>query len=409
MKFKCINEALDWIMAQRRNGSEFNKFKKVIEELDNPQDKFKMIHVAGTNGKGSTITYIRDILMMNGYKVGTMQSPHYLTHLDRIRINNQNIPDEVFLRILNQNVDYYIQKELNMFEMDYLIMCQYFLEEDVDFAIVEVGMGGRLDSTNVVNRPILSIITTIGYDHMKELGDTLEKICIEKCGIIKNNCPVLIGDLEDNLKLIVKNIAEERNSEYLVLDDYTYIKPTLFKYHNERYEISSYAKYQVHNASLALKAIDYLKDYHYIKYDIGQIKKALKISLWKGRFEIVNDEPMVIVDGAHNIEAIKALVDSLKDIKLTKGILFSAINTKEYAKMLNLLMEYGDELVITSFDHPLIIDGKKLANEFNIQYIKDNTKAYNYLKDRYQCIIVCGSLYFLSEMISKGEICKKIK
>ena len=172
MKFKTIEEALNWITAQRRNGSEFAKFKCAMNKLGNPQDKFKMIHVAGTNGKGSTVCFLRDVLMALGYKVGTLQSPHYLTHLDRIRVNGINIDGQSFLDILNEYYDFFETNDLNMFEMDYVIMCEYFKREGVDFALVEVGMGGRLDSTNVIKSPIMSIITTIGFDHMHELGDT---------------------------------------------------------------------------------------------------------------------------------------------------------------------------------------------------------------------------------------------
>ena len=125
MKFTKIDEALDWIMSKRRNGVEFEKFKQTVEDMGHPESKLKMIHVAGTNGKGSVVAYLRDALKAMGYKVGTLQSPHYKTHLDRIRINNQNIPDETFLRLLNKNLDFFISKDLNMFEMDYLIIsCQ---------------------------------------------------------------------------------------------------------------------------------------------------------------------------------------------------------------------------------------------------------------------------------------------
>ena len=177
--FVNIEEALAWIMNKRNNNYSFEHFKKVAEDFGNIQDKLKMVHVAGTDGKGSTVNYLADLLISQGFKVGTFTSPHYVTHLDRIRINGSNIPDQDFLKLLNKNYDFFIENDLSMFEMDYLLMAEYFYEEKVDYAVVEVGLGGRLDSTNIVKSPLLEIITTIGYDHMDRLGNTLTEICRE--------------------------------------------------------------------------------------------------------------------------------------------------------------------------------------------------------------------------------------
>ncbi len=159
--FTCIEEALDWVMKRRKEDTSFFDHVRNMAELGDPQDDFPMVHVAGTNGKGSTVAYLRDLLMSQGYKVGTLQSPHYETHLDRIRINGENIPGDVFMDILNEYYDFIIDHRMPMFEIDYLIMCQWFKREKIDIAVVEVGMGGRLDSTNVVHHPLLSVITTI--------------------------------------------------------------------------------------------------------------------------------------------------------------------------------------------------------------------------------------------------------
>ena len=399
MKFKTIEEALNWITAQRRNGSEFAKFKCAMNKLGNPQDKFKMIHVAGTNGKGSTVCFLRDALMALGYKVGTLQSPHYLTHLDRIRVNGINIDGQSFLDILNEYYDFFETNDLNMFEMDYVIMCEYFKREAVDFALVEVGMGGRLDSTNVIKSPIMSIITTIGFDHMHELGDTLEKICYEKCGIIKNNSHVLVGGLNANLKAMVNCLAKYRNSIYHSILDFEDLGSRTFKYRNLEYQLYSYAKYQMHNASLAIEALYLLDSLNYIKFDYDLIKSAIAKSNWQGRFEIVRQEPLVIVDGAHNIDGVKALITSINDIKMPKALLFSAIKTKEYEEMLKMLGSNVDKLVLTTFNHPQVIDAKGLASKYGYTYVASFKEAYEELYKEYPCIIVSGSLYFLSEFI----------
>lgn len=404
VKFKDIDEALEWIMSQRRGTNEFSRFRRLNEAIGQPDHNFKVIHVAGTNGKGSTVTYLRDGLLALGYTVGTLQSPHYRTHLDRIRVNGDNIESDRFLAYINEGYDFFVANDLNMFEIDYLIMCRYFIEKKVDFAIVEVGMGGRLDATNVVKQPLLSIIVTIGYDHMEVLGDTLGKICLEKCGIIKDDSAVLVGDLDQDLKDIVKDTAQKRHSEYLEVKKHPSIKERCFLYRDHEYELGTYAKYQIHNAAVALEALYYLDKKGWIKMDEAKVKDAFKKTKWQGRFEIIKKEPLVILDGAHNVDGIKALIESIKDIPLTKGILFSAIKSKEYDKMLRLLKKECDEIVLTKFQaFKGLMDTDFESKELDIKIIADMMEAYRYLKDKYGCVIVCGSLYFISEFIERFD------
>ena len=394
--FTSIDEAISWIYKQKSHKDSFNDFKKVCEKIGNPQDDFYVIHVAGTNGKGSTVNYIRALLMAQGYKVGTLNSPHYVKHQDRIRVNDVNITDEAFLRILNENYDFFVSNRLSMFEMDYLIMCQYFKEENVDFAVIEVGLGGRKDSTNVVNNTKLSLITTIGFDHMDRLGNTLEEICFEKCGIIKNNSKVLIGNLDKKCVDVVKDIVNQRNCKLYQLGNINKIKDRTFIYNDETYELSSYADYQIHNASLALYALDIIaKDCGFI-IDIDKSKKAVKNTIWRARFEIVKKDPLVIIDGAHNIHGIDALVKSFDKFKGSKCIIFSALKRKEYQKMIEVLDKHCDELVITHFENSKAID----IDEFiDYKTIKDYKDAIDYGIANFENILICGSLYFMSEVV----------
>lgn len=394
--FKDIDTALSWVMNRRNETKDFNTFKALMQELGNPQDKFKTVHVAGTNGKGSTVTYLRDIFMANGYHVGTLQSPHFLTHLDRIRYDGKNIEGDMFLSILNKYYDFIEKHNLNMFEIDFIIMCDYFEMKKVDLAIVEVGIGGRLDSTNVINHPLLSIITTIGYDHMDRLGNTLELICKEKCGIIKANSKVLVGELNDNLKAIVKEKALLKHSTYYELDNFKRLGSQHFKYKDSEYQISSKAIYQLHNAALALKA------YEILAYDNDEekTKKALYSSKWNGRFDIIHENPKVILDGAHNIDGIKALSESIKDLKGTKAILFGALRTKEYQKMISELEKVSDRLVFTSFSHPLAL---RRQDYLGYEYIENFKEAYELLFKEYDNIIIAGSLYFISDFVSNNS------
>lgn len=180
-------EAIQYIEARRHHHSGLDKFKEAMNELNNPQDELKSIHIGGTNGKGSSVDYLRSILNEAGYKIGTFTSPYLVSHHDRIRIDNHPISDERLFAYIKVCEKYFEQYDLSMFEIDMMIACLYFKDENVDFAIFEVGMGGRLDATNILTKPLVCGITNIGRDHMAFLGDTDEKIAIEKAGIIKEN------------------------------------------------------------------------------------------------------------------------------------------------------------------------------------------------------------------------------
>jgi len=395
--FKDIDEAITWVINRRKNDLSFEHFKKAMDLLNNPQDDFYTIHVAGTDGKGSTVTFLRDLLMSHGYKVGTLQSPHYKVHQDRIRVNNVNIKDEAFIRLLNKYYDFIIQENLSMFEIDYLIMCDYFKEEKIDFAIVEVGLGGRLDSTNVVNNTKLSIITTIGYDHMDRLGNSLEEICNEKCGIIKKNSKTLIGHLNKSCEQIVIDKCKALNNEFNKLGEYQDLGSRLFAYEGKEYTLTSFAKYQMHNASLALKAFEIVAKDCDIEIDYSKTKQAIGSSNWPCRFELVKEKPNVFLDGAHNIHGIKALCESIDTLKGSKVVIFSALKRKEYVKMLEELNKHVDKLIITTFDNYEVIDLKEFSNEYLID--EDYKHAIDEVINQYENVIICGSLYFMSEVV----------
>ncbi|MBO7677060.1 MAG: bifunctional folylpolyglutamate synthase/dihydrofolate synthase [Erysipelotrichaceae bacterium] len=394
--FTNIDDALTWIMNKRNNNYSFTHFKDVCRKFGDIQNKLKVIHVAGTDGKGSTVNYLSDLLRSQGFSIGTFTSPHYITHLDRIRLNSSNITDEAFLDILNRNYDFYIENDLSMFEMDYLIMAEYFLEEKVDYAIVEVGLGGRLDSTNVIDDPLLEIITTIGYDHMDRLGNTLEEICHEKCGIIKNDSVVLIGHLNDECVKVVEDTVKERKCKLYKLDGYTDLGNRRFIFHDEEYEIGSYASYQLHNASLALYALQILSDMEGFDIDLKAAKTALKSSLWHCRFEVVHEDPRIILDGAHNIHGIEALCESYDRLEGSKCIIFSALKRKEYLKMIEMLKQHCDELIITSFEYNGVID---LDQFVGYKVIEDYHEAIREAVKKYDNILICGSLYFMSDVV----------
>lgn len=396
--FKNIDEALSWVMSQRNADSSFEHFKMVMNSIDNPQNNFYTVHVAGTNGKGSTVAYLRDLLMSQGLKVGTLQSPHYITHLDRIRVDNKNIDANAFLDILNEKYDFIIEHKLSMFEIDYLIMCEYFKQKNIDIAVVEVGLGGRLDSTNVIDNTKLSIITTIGYDHMEKLGNSLEAICNEKCGIVKDNSKLLIGELNDSCVNVCVENAKKHNCEFYQIDKYYDLSNRQFEYKNEKYELESYAKYQLHNASLAIEAFNIISKDFPFTINLEKAKNALSKTVWENRFQIVKENPRVILDGGHNVQGIEALVDSFDQFEGSKCIIFSALKRKEYKKMLEILINHTDKLVITAFDNIESID----INEFNDERFEINDNyidAIDKAISNYDNVLVCGSLYFMSDVV----------
>lgn len=399
--FTNVTDAIEWITSCRNENYGFNHFKEVMDILQNPQDKLKIIHVAGTNGKGSVTNYIKDILCANGYKVGTFQSPHIITHLDRIRINSINIDEEAFLAIVNNYYDFFIEQHLNMFEMDYIIMVDYFLSNNVDFVVCEVGLGGRLDATNVVSKPLLSIIVTIGLDHQERLGHTIEQIAIEKAGIIKNNCPVLIGDLPPEAKKEIIYKTLKTNSVLYNLNKYQKISNGHFEYRNDIYRIISNANYQIHNSALAIEAIYILNDTYNLGVTSKAIKDGLKVSKYQGRFELISINPNIIIDGAHNIDGIKALIDSCTNLNRPLICITSILKDKNYLEMLKLLHDFFDEVIVTTFDF-------YRANNLNDLKVYDSFKAFDnyqesltYAKELVHNgnIVVCGSLYFISSII----------
>ena len=394
--FTSIEDAIEWIVTDKSRFRNLDEFRQILHETGDPQDDFYTIHVTGTNGKGSTINYLCDLLMSQGFKVGTFTSPHYVTHLDRIRVNGNNIPEDRFLEILNHDYDMFVREKLSTLQMDFMIMCEHFKREKVDIAIVEVGIGGRLDYTNVFHNTKLSIIASVGYDHMEKLGNTLEEICKDKCGIIKEDSAVLCGHLPDTCKDIVKEDAEEKNAKVYMLGEYKDLGDRHFLYDKEEYEISSYASYQLHNASLAIEAFHIVMKDKGLSIDEDAAKEALKKSLWHCRFEIVKEEPRVILDGAHNIHGVEALAESFDQFEGTKCIVFSALKRKEYRKMIDVLRRHCDRLIITDFPKSGVIDLKEFSD---LLTIRDYKKAIGLAMETYDNVLICGSLYFMSEVV----------
>ncbi|HEM4051149.1 TPA: bifunctional folylpolyglutamate synthase/dihydrofolate synthase [Streptococcus suis] len=381
------------------------KIEYALELLGNPQFAVPVIHVAGTNGKGSTIAFLRQLFQAHGLRVGSFVSPHMVSVHDRICIDSLPISDHDFQHYL-QNI-YDLEQEVaaryesfRYFEVMVLIMFLYFKDQQPDLALVEVGIGGLLDTTNVV-APALSLITSIGMDHQDLLGSTLREIAEQKAGIIKQNVPVVLGPLCPATTAICRQIAQDKQaSVYQFGQEFTY---KAGQFSNADLELSELVlglagSHQEENAAVALQTfLLYMTD---IQKDIQPqlIQQALAQTNWAGRLELVVQEPKIYLDGAHNVPAIERLVDFIQEQEEPVTILFSALRRKDFQEMLELLEEKlpHTPLVLTSFAY----DGA--VSEENRQG-RDYVENYQQFIEDWQSagqgiLIVTGSLYFISEV-----------
>ncbi|SEQ21874.1 bifunctional folylpolyglutamate synthase/dihydrofolate synthase [Flavobacterium urocaniciphilum] len=300
----------------------------LVNHLENPQHNFKSIHVAGTNGKGSTSSMIASVLMEAGYKVGLYTSPHLKDFRERITINGKQISREYVKKFVSNNKTFFESTQLSFFEMTVGLAFQYFSDKKVDIAIIEVGMGGRLDSTNVIS-PLLSIITNIGKDHTQFLGDTLEKIAFEKAGIIKPNIPVVIGEYTSETKPVFLEIAQKNNSEIHFAQD---------KKHPD-YPCGLLGDYQIKNKKTVIEAFRNLKsDLIVTEENIKNgILNVVSNTNLQGRWQILNEKPKVICDTAHNAHGLEIVMNQLKKEKFNQlHIVLGVVNDKDLDSVLPL-------------------------------------------------------------------------
>ena len=420
------NETNQWIANYRTDQPHFG-LERMVELLalrGNPHLKLKVIHIGGTNGKGSTIAFLKNMLKKMGLRVGVFSSPYLIHYTDQIAIDEESIPEA---RLETLMVDYrsllegeYVHdlQGTTEFEIITAIAYDYFASEQVDVAIMEVGMGGLLDSTNVC-QPILTGITTIGLDHVALLGDSLEAIAEQKAGIIKQGVPLVTGNIVPEALAVINQIAEAKEAPRLVYgEDYqvshqeSIITGEVFDYSSSvrqgRFQTGLLGLHQIENAGLALALLDrYCEESGRELPENDLLTQALEETSWPGRFEVVCREPLMILDGAHNPHAIKALVETLQErfADYHKKILFTCIKTKALEDMLDLLGTLPDtELTLTHFDDGRATDEevlKKVAYSRNLNYkswqeFLDQKITEN--EEKKTVRIVTGSLYFLSRV-----------
>ena len=386
----------NWVMRRRNPNHGLEPIRQVLARHGNPQNDLKFIHVAGTNGKGSVCCYIRDVLMAHGYRTGMFTSPHLIHHFDRITIDGKWITKDEYQHILDACIDDIIELTLGMFEIALLIALLHFKKQKTDYVVLECGLGGRLDNTNVIPSPVISVITTIGSDHAALLGNRVQQVAFEKAGIIREHVPVCVGLVSRKARGVIASVANRKHAPITFMKQVQVTGQNAFKYDHDVYELSSAAFYQKENALLALRVLKSIG----IDIHDDATKQALHESSWKGRFEKVGTHPAIYLDGAHNKEGIEALVRNYSGLNRPVITVFSALKDKPGRWMASKLSQVSDELIITSINNgrfdsmdSLSIDGAVMVADEN-QAVDQAVK----LAGENGTVVICGSLYFISDI-----------
>lgn len=419
-------EALQFIHSTYRFGSKLGleRIKRLMYLLGNPQNTYKIIHVAGTNGKGSTCSLIHDVLMEAGYKTGLFISPYLEEFTERIQINKHHINKDSLARItalVNDKVSLMLSEGYDHpteFEIVTAIGFKYFQEENIDFLVLEVGLGGRFDATNVVEEPLVSVITSISYDHMEQLGDSLEKIAYEKAGIIKAGRPAVIYPQADNIKKVIRDVARSKNSPVYEADKgniektrsdirgqwFKYLKRDVFDL--PEIKINLLGDHQLLNGLTALLTLEIIKKKGY-GISPESIIKGFSNCRFPGRFEIVNTSPLIILDGGHNIDGISSFTKTLKDrFKSKITFFFGILKDKSPEEALELLLPLAKEIYTLTPLSPRALKADELAalikKHTNIKVIPlDNFEdILPVIKnaDKNEIIAFSGSLYMIGSV-----------
>ena len=406
-------QSLEFIHSRNKFGIKLglDATASLLDKIGNPHKKLKFVHIAGTNGKGSTTSYIHDILMSKGFKVGKFISPYVHSFTERIQINNREIPTTRLAECTTAVKDAIEKNGLTPteFEVVTAIGLLYFEQEGCDFVTLEVGMGGRFDATNVIPAPLVSVITSISIDHTEYLGNTISDIAFEKCGIIKTGSKtVSYADNPKDADDVIIKTTTEKGVPLTIADKYSVniisqgIDGTDFTYKGEEYHINMLGKHQVYNAISAIEVSEIIG----IEYEF--IKKGLATTKFRGRLEIVSENPVIIEDGAHNYSGILALCDALKTHFSDKKIIIimAMLKDKEYVKCIETISPIVDTFIATEANNPRKATSDEIA-EVASRYIRnvysepDVNKALNYAKSisKDDCIIcICGSLYLLGDV-----------
>lgn len=420
--FTNYEESLSYLYHLERFGIklDLSNINALMKHLGNPHLKFPSIHIAGTNGKGSVAAMLHSILCEAGYRTALYTSPHLVDFRERIRIGHDFIEKEFifdFIRNLKDQID---QNGYTFFEVTTALTFQYFAEKNVDIAVIETGLGGRLDATNMIN-PLVSIITTIGLEHTEHLGDSIPQIAKEKAGIVKTGVPTITGVSQPEALEVIKSICRERKSDLTVVQEkssYAILECSIFgskfdfSSETDKYdalELNLAGEYQVFNASICLNAIHRLRLLDW-KIDELAIRNGLKKVIWPGRLEVFRKEPLVLLDVAHNPAGIQTLIQSLDQFFPEKKIIFifGVMEDKDHHSMLKEICPKAKFIVLTKPDYKRAAEPEVLEETLKIsntpyEIIPHINQAYLFaLKNAKSADIICitGSHFTVGEFLS---------
>ena len=395
-------ETIDWLekiptsFDSNYNNYELklNSIKSFLDFLENPQDNLKIIHVGGTNGKGSTCHIISSILQEHGFSTGIFSSPHLYDFKERIKINSNYIDENFIVDFVNDNYEYILKSDLSFFEISFAISLCYFRLKKPEYSIIEVGLGGRLDATNII-KPLISIITNIGFDHKKFLGNNLVDIAKEKAGIIKNGVPVVIGESNTVLNNIFESTALRNNSKIY------YANKT-----NKIYETDLNGSYQNKNINTAVLAINNIFSFKINEAKtLNGIKNVKKNTNLIGRWQTIKNDPKIIFDIAHNINSLELIFKELESIKSEIKVVFGTLDKIDQLKCLEIFPK-TIKYYLCSPKTKRAMQVSKLSQKAD--KLKINYKSFNSVKSAYNnavmdsssddVIVVTGSTYLFSEI-----------
>ncbi len=411
-----IQESLDKLFALHTFGVKLGleNIQKFLNQIGNPQKKLMTIHVAGSNGKGSTSSFIASILMENGYKVGLYTSPHFVKFNERISVNGKYISDDYVAKFVDRNQKLIDELELTFFEVTTAMAFEYFVFCEVDYAIIETGLGGRLDATNVLD-PLACVITSISLEHTAILGDKLEQIAFEKSEIIKSGSKTFIGLLpEEAIKVIEKKCLSVK-SQLFCLEEYIIEKNDHIELYTEEldfdeWEVPLIGKHQKYNAALASLCAAKTFDIDDPAVITRGIKNVVKNTKLQGRYEIISDKPRIILDSAHNPEGISCLINQFNKEKnnyKVSSLLFGAMRDKNIDEMLLLVKDSFTNIYFCEINYEraasiglLTERAEKHSLQFSViknldKFIKEQLNG-----DKDNCLVVAGSMYLLGEIKS---------
>ena len=413
---KFMQKVREWIVDRMKYKRKYGleRMRAVMSLLGNPQEDYPIIHVTGTNGKGSTIAMLSSLFVHHGQKVGAFVSPHLIDYTDRFLINGNVMSEEDFEIVGNlvQQAEATLIDEyepLSFFEIMTAMALVYFSRKKVEVALLEVGIGGLLDTTNIVHST-MSVITSIGMDHEEMLGNTLEEIAIQKTGIFKQNQAVVLGNLPTEALQVAEVVGKAYNCDLHTFEREFKIEPFedgfIFTNADTRIHISYLnlkGKYQLENAAVALECFLRFEKKFQLPIELSAIQESFQTVTWPGRMEVVHQSPTVILDGAHNIHALKRFVETVKqhgELEAQQTILFSALKRKHYKEMVDYLRKELPEarLVVTTFDYAGAIERTDYPSS-EIEFV-ENTQQFieNYINKRsdQETLWITGSLYFIS-------------